>query len=159
MAATSYFLHINTPVDTLELEASDTHLLAIRFSSFKQKTEKMPSTHQILNNTKLQLKEYFKGKRNQFDLPLRAEGTSFEQDVWQQLCHINYGSTITYSELAKRLGDINKVRAVGRANGSNPLPIVIPCHRVIGVNNKLVGYGGGIENKRWLLQHEGALLL
>jgi methylated-DNA-[protein]-cysteine S-methyltransferase len=102
-----------------------------------------------------QLNEYFAGSRREFDLPLRPQGTLFQQRVWQQLTEIRYGETLSYGELAKRIGNPNASRAVGLANGSNPISIVVPCHRVIGADGSLTGYGGGLERKRWLLAHEG----
>lgn len=101
-----------------------------------------------------QLAEYFSGKRRNFDLPLAPEGTPFQLRVWDRLLHIPFGETLSYGKLASELGDKAAVRAVGAANGRNPLSIVIPCHRVIGADGKLVGYGGGIERKRWLLDWE-----
>ena len=101
-----------------------------------------------------QLGEYFEGRRRQFDLPLAPAGTPFQQRVWSALLDIPYGETISYGELASRIGQKSASRAVGLANGSNPLPIVIPCHRVIGANGKLTGYGGGLPIKERLLAHE-----
>src|SRR6185503_8935961 len=105
-----------------------------------------------------QLRAYFEGRRRDFGLKLAPEGTEFQRGVWRRLCEIPYGETISYAELATRVGNPKASRAVGLANGQNPIAIVIPCHRVIGKSGKLVGYGGGIENKEWLLYHEGALL-
>ncbi len=102
-----------------------------------------------------QLNEYFAGTRREFDLPLRLQGTKFQQRVWQALTEIPYGVTVSYGEQAKRIGNSNASRAVGLANGRNPISIVVPCHRVIGANGSLTGYGGGLERKRWLLAHEG----
>jgi methylated-DNA-[protein]-cysteine S-methyltransferase len=102
-----------------------------------------------------QLNEYFAGTRRDFDLPLRLQGTKFQQRVWQALTEIPYGVTVSYGEQAKRIGNSNASRAVGLANGRNPISIVVPCHRVIGANGSLTGYGGGLERKRWLLAHEG----
>lgn len=101
-----------------------------------------------------QLQEYFAGKREDFDLPLAPRGTPFQQKVWKQLCRIPYGETISYGELARSIGNLNASRAVGLANGSNPIPIIIPCHRVIGSNGKLTGYGGGLPIKEKLLALE-----
>jgi len=101
-----------------------------------------------------QLREYFEGRRRQFDLPLAPAGTPFQQRVWSALLDVPYGETISYGELASRIGQKTASRAVGLANGSNPLPIVIPCHRVIGANGKLTGYGGGLPIKERLLAHE-----
>lgn len=101
-----------------------------------------------------QFDRYFSGTSNTFDLPLAPRGTPFQQEVWQALCDIGYGETISYAELARRIGRPNASRAVGLANGANPLAIIVPCHRVIGANGSLTGYGGGIDAKRWLLDHE-----
>jgi methylated-DNA-[protein]-cysteine S-methyltransferase len=101
-----------------------------------------------------QLRAYFGGELQEFDLPLAPEGTPFQHEVWDQLCRIPYGETISYGELARRIGNPKACRAVGLANGSNPISIVIPCHRVIGSNGKLTGYGGGLETKEKLLALE-----
>jgi methylated-DNA-[protein]-cysteine S-methyltransferase len=101
-----------------------------------------------------QLDGYFAGERQDFDLPLAPHGTPFQMRVWDELTRIPYGETMSYMELALRLGDRKLVRAVGTANGRNPLSIIVPCHRVIGADGTLVGYGGGLERKRWLLDHE-----
>jgi methylated-DNA-[protein]-cysteine S-methyltransferase len=108
-----------------------------------------------------QLREYFAGQRTRFDLPLHPAGTAFQRDVWSELQRIPYGETISYGELARRVGHPAAARAVGAANGANPIPIVIPCHRVIGANGKLTGFGGGIPVKQKLLaleSRQGALL-
>ena len=102
-----------------------------------------------------QLEEYFTGRRRVFDLPIRLEGTEFQRRAWRMLMEIPYGQTRSYGEQAKRIGNPNASRAVGLANGRNPIPIVVPCHRVIGADGSLTGFGGGIERKRWLLAHEG----
>ena len=108
-------------------------------------------------NLFVQLDEYFNKSRKEFDLRLEVIGTNFQKKVWGELNKIEYGITITYQELAIRLGDLKLIRAAGRANGVNPLPIVIPCHRVIGSSGKLVGYGGGLEVKKKLLELEGSI--
>lgn len=105
-----------------------------------------------------QLTEYFSGTRRSFDLPLNLRGTEFQLAVWNELLRIPYGDTITYAELAQRIGRPAAIRAVGAANGANPIPVIVPCHRVIGSNGTLTGYGGGIERKQWLLAHEGRRL-
>ena len=102
-----------------------------------------------------QLGEYFAGRRREFDLPLGMNGTTFQRRVWNTLLEIPYGATWSYGQLAKRIDNPNASRAVGLANGSNPISIVVPCHRVIGADGSLTGYGGGVERKRWLLAHEG----
>ena len=101
-----------------------------------------------------QLAAYFAGELRTFDLPLAAIGTAFQKKVWTALCDISYGETISYGELARRIGQPTASRAVGLANGQNPISIIVPCHRVIGSTGALTGYGGGIERKRWLLAHE-----
>jgi methylated-DNA-[protein]-cysteine S-methyltransferase len=108
----------------------------------------------ILKNCITQLHEYFEGKRKIFKLPLKQHGTAFQQKVWDQLMQIPYGKTISYMKLAQDLGDVKVIRAAASANGKNNLPIVVPCHRVIGKNGTLTGYGGGLPTKKWLLEHE-----
>ncbi|MEA2462285.1 MAG: methylated-DNA-[protein]-cysteine S-methyltransferase [Acidobacteriota bacterium] len=105
-----------------------------------------------------QLREYFAGGRKTFDVELAPKGTPFQLDVWNALCEIPYGDTITYAELARRIGRPAAVRAVGAANGANPIPVIVPCHRVIGTNGTLTGYGGGIDRKQFLLTLEGRRL-
>lgn len=114
-------------------------------------------TDSVLSETFKQLKEYLFDGRKDFSLPLNPDGTAFQKFVWAELLTIPYGRTISYKQLAERIGDKNLIRAVGRANALNPIPIIIPCHRVIGTNGSLVGYSGGIELKRFLLELEGAL--
>ena len=102
----------------------------------------------------IQLNEYFEGSRKQFDLKLNPQGTDFQKKVWCQLEQIPYGKTISYLELAKQLGDVKAIRAVANANGKNPLWIIVPCHRVIGSDGSLTGYAGGLNRKKWLIEHE-----
>jgi methylated-DNA-[protein]-cysteine S-methyltransferase len=104
-----------------------------------------------------QLDEYFDGRRRKFDLPIRFSGTEFQCRAWKNLMEIPYGETRSYGEQAQRIGQPSATRAVGLANGRNPIPVVVPCHRVIGADGSLTGFGGGLERKRWLLIHEGAL--
>lgn len=159
MPQTTEHIYFDSPVGSLKLSATREALSSIHFAENKNGKLKSSTDNKILEAAKNQLAEYFNRNRQTFDIPLAPEGTDFELQVWGQIKTIPYGSTATYSEIAKRLGDVNKVRAVGKANGQNPISIIIPCHRIIGTNNKLTGYAGGIERKRWLLQHEGALLL
>ena len=105
-----------------------------------------------------ELAEYFAGRRRDFTIELAPRGTPFQLAVWEELRRIPYGGTISYSELARRIGRPSAIRAVGAANGANPIPVIIPCHRVIGANGTLTGYGGGIERKQWLLALEGQRL-
>ena len=147
-----------SPIGWLTLTSSANSLCSIVFSDQKPETN-TTSTTKILEISIKQLTEYFEGNRTSFSIPLSPRGSDFQQLVWSHLQRIPYGRTITYSKLAKKLGDPNKVRAVGKANGQNPIPIVIPCHRVIGANNNLVGYSGGIKRKQFLLKHEGTILI
>jgi methylated-DNA-[protein]-cysteine S-methyltransferase len=107
-----------------------------------------------LQGVRRELEEYFRGDRKVFEMPLSPRGTPFQLSVWRELEHIPYGATISYMELARRVGNPKAVRAVGAANGANPIPVIIPCHRVIGSNGKLVGYGGGLDRKELLLSIE-----
>ena len=108
----------------------------------------------LLDEAARQLAAYFAGSLRDFDLPLAPEGSDFQRQVWDALLRIPFGETTSYLALAKRIGDARHVRAVGAANGRNPISIIIPCHRVVGSDGSLVGYGGGLERKRWLLDHE-----
>lgn len=114
----------------------------------------LPPSRRVID----QLGEYFAGKRQTFELDLAPRGTPFQLAVWNALLAVPYGDTISYAELACRIGKPAAVRAVGAANGANPIPVIIPCHRVIGSNGTLTGYGGGIQRKQWLLAHEGRRL-
>ena len=104
-----------------------------------------------------QLNEYFAGTRTAFTMHTMQVGTEFQQTVWAELCNIPYGRTISYLELSKRIGNVKAIRAVGTANGNNSICIIVPCHRVIGINGDLVGYGGDLWRKKWLLEHEGKI--
>jgi len=148
---------IRTPIGELTLTASDEALTGVHFPG-RHEVRGKPGTNGILERAAQQLSEYFERSRISFDLPLDAHGTEFERRVWTLLRQIPYGSTTSYGKLARQLGDPRDARAVGAANGKNPIPIIVPCHRVIGANGDLTGFGGGIDRKRWLLEHEGALL-
>lgn len=154
-----YTTYTQSPVGSLQVKAKEEGLTAINYYDDDPPESLDQPKHPVLKKTIDQLNEYFDGKRKTFDIPLILKGTNFQQKVWKQLQQIPYGQKITYSELATRLGDPQKARAVAGANGLNPIPIIIPCHRVIGADNKLTGYSGGIERKQFLLQLEGALLL
>lgn len=152
---------MDSPLGLLHLKATEDALVEIYFiEEVEEEFQESPnSSSTIISRAVEQLNEYFEGKRTDFDLPLSPEGTKFQRQVWSELRSIPFGSTITYSRLSEKLDNPKAIRAVGRANGQNPIPIIIPCHRVVGSNNELTGYSGGIERKRRLLQHEGALLL
>lgn len=149
---------ITSPVGRLRLISSGEHLTAIWFEHGRDARKGDPGLRAgscgVIETTKRQLGEYFRGERRQFDLPLAPRGTDFQQRVWSQLMLIEYGTTSTYGALAHQLGNPNASRAVGLANGSNPIPIVIPCHRVIGASGALTGFGGGLPVKSALLQLE-----
>ena len=148
-------MDIDSPVGPLRLVADDGGLRRIDFLKTKVKVDaSWRNDAAALKETLHQLRLYFAGELEEFDLALAPEGTSFQLGVWHQLCKIPYGETISYGELAKRVGNPNASRAVGLANGSNPIPIIIPCHRVIGSNGKLTGYGGGLPIKEKLLALE-----
>jgi methylated-DNA-[protein]-cysteine S-methyltransferase len=162
MRDTMNYAHLKTPIGTL-LIAGDADCIRIIGFAINGKPQKPEpdwtrSTRGAVGEAIRQLKEYFAGRRSEFDLPLAPEGTEFQRNVWKRLQEIPYGETISYGELAKRVGNPNASRAVGAANGSNPIPIVIPCHRVIGANGKLTGFGGGLPAKQALLALEAQQL-
>ena len=154
----TYFTYIDTPVGKLMLAGCDDHgLRYIAFQCGKGAMAPKPEWKQAaapFRGAERQLREYFQGKRTAFDLPLHPKGTPFQKAVWQALMRIPYGETRSYGDIARAVGRPNAVRAVGLANGRNPLPIVVPCHRVIGAGGKLVGYGGGLPVKQALLDRE-----
>lgn len=147
---------VDTPIGPLGLIASDVALEGVVFDGRRIRSE---GSAPVLDEAGRQLTAYFKGDLVTFDLPLELHGTDFQRQCWLALATIPYGQTVSYGEQARRLGlGSDKARAVGAANGSNPLPIVLPCHRVIGADGSLTGFGGGLHVKRFLLEHEGALL-
>jgi methylated-DNA-[protein]-cysteine S-methyltransferase len=153
------YTKFTTPVGELTLIANSTHLLAVLWEKDSAKRVKMDrgdldNNHAILKKTAKQLQEYFDGKRKEFDLPIKFEGTDFQKKAWAALTKIPYGKTASYKDQAKKIGVEKAVRAVGAANGKNPLSIVVPCHRVIGTNGKLTGFAGGLKNKDYLLKLE-----
>jgi methylated-DNA-[protein]-cysteine S-methyltransferase len=157
------FSLLDSPVGTLSLVASDLGLHAISWHQERQHLlaaglQENPH-HPVLLETAKQLKEYFGHTRKVFELPLLPQGTPFQLVVWQLLRQIPWGQTMSYGELARLSGDANASRAVGMANNRNPIPIIIPCHRVIGASGSLVGFGGGLANKSYLLDHESQLRL
>ena len=151
---------MNSPVGELRLIAGDNGLRAILWGAEDAERiasldgEPVEGTTPVLDEAISQLEEYFAGTRREFDLPLDPAGTEFQQSAWMVLRTIPYGTTISYGQQAERLGDPNKARAVGAANGKNPLSIVVPCHRVVGSNGHLTGFAAGIDVKSWLLDHE-----
>lgn len=147
-----YTSSLQTAIGWLEIITDDFSLRRIAFVDLPSgSSEGQP---QILLETIQQLEAYFAGKRKTFHLDLRPEGTEFQKKTWDAVREVEYGKTATYLEIALKTGSKNNTRAVGLANGKNPLPIVVPCHRIIGSNGKLTGYSGGLDKKRWLLLHE-----
>lgn len=143
---------INTVLGSLRISGTKESIHEISFleEHFDEKVLEIESHIKCVN----QLKEYFEGKRKFFDFNFAQNGTEFQQRVWSNLIDIPFGETTSYLELSKKVGDVKAIRAVGSANGKNNIAIVVPCHRVIGSNNKLVGYAGGLWRKEWLLKHE-----
>jgi methylated-DNA-[protein]-cysteine S-methyltransferase len=147
---------LDSPIGPLGLVASDTGLEAVLFDGSRIRPE---GSSRVLVEAARQLDAYFAGALVEFDLPLELHGTAFNERCWLALASIPYGQTVSYGEQARRLGlGPDAARAVGAANGRNPLPLVLPCHRVIGADGSLTGFGGGLETKRYLLELEGALL-
>ena len=151
-----HYDYIDTPLGELELTSNGTHLLSALFvKTEKNVLDKQPVLKSEINEeAKKQLDAYFKKELTVFDLPLHPAGTEFQKTVWNELIKIPFGTTISYLTLAKKLGDVNSIRAAASANGKNPITIIIPCHRVIGSDGKLVGYSGDMHRKQWLLDHE-----
>lgn len=150
-----------SPVGILKLTADEGSLTELLFASTEKNGVQEKDIKEfnkplapVLQKTIQQLEEYFEGKRMEFDLPLNQHGTAFQQKVWNALMEIKAGNAISYLTLSKRLGDVKAIRAVGTANGRNNISIIVPCHRVIGSNGSLIGYGGDLWRKKWLLDHE-----
>jgi len=149
--------HMSTPLGRVLVVTSGQDLVGLFFDGH----ERTPATGELANResdalaaVRAQLDEYFAGVRGVFDIPIRLEGTSFQLEVWSALMDIPLGAVATYGEIARQLGRPGAARAVGAANGRNPISIVVPCHRLVGTGGGLTGYGGGLDRKRWLLEHE-----
>lgn len=151
-----------TPIGTLTVVASPVGVRAVLWPDERDGRVVLPgdarpdrAADAVLAVAVTQLGEYFAGTRREFDLPLDPHGTPFQQAAWQVLRTIPYGTTMSYGEQARRMGDARKARAVGAANGRNPISVIVPCHRVVGSNGSLTGFAGGLSSKEWLLAHEG----
>lgn len=150
---------VDSPIGPLMISTEGTALTGL----YMGKPSKRPSIvdwredpdERVLRETAKQLNEYFSGKRRKFELPLKFSGTEFQHRVWHALTEIPFGETRTYSQLARHIGNPAACRAVGLANGKNPIAVIVPCHRVIGADGSLTGFGGGLPRKEWLLGHEG----
>ncbi len=145
--------YLETPIGTITIKASEQGVTRVVFVG-EDERKKECCANNTTEECKIQLKEYFAGKRTVFNLPLDQQGTAFQRQVWASLEKIKFGKTVSYGDIAKMIDNPKAVRAVGAANGKNPIGIIVPCHRVIGSNKTLTGYAGGIERKAWLLEHE-----
>jgi len=152
---------MESPVGPLTLVASDKGLRAVLWECdaptrvrLGEVLDDIDDPNGVLAAAEEQLDEYFAGSRCEFDLPLDPDGTDFQHNAWDALCTIPFGETVSYGEQARRMGDVRKARAVGAANGRNPLSIIVPCHRVVGADGSLTGFAAGLETKAWLLDHE-----
>jgi methylated-DNA-[protein]-cysteine S-methyltransferase len=143
---------VESPIGPLRLVANDDALVAIEFDATPEPTS---PPHPILDWAERELAEYFGGTRRTFTVKLAPVGTTFQQRVWDALLRVPYGKLESYGAVARAIGSPAAVRAVGAANGRNPIPIIVPCHRIVGSNGDLTGYGGGMAKKQWLLGHEG----
>ena len=151
MDGIAYYL---SPVGELVIESEENKIVAAKFLKDSKQTE---SSTPVIQQCIEELNEYFYNGRKFFSVELELRGTDFQKKVWNALLNIPFGKTVSYSGLAMATGDLKSVRAVGLANGQNPIPIIVPCHRVIGKDGNLVGYGGGLDKKEWLLRHEGVM--
>lgn len=157
-------VYYQSPVGTLEIRSTGSAISDVLFvNSWKgakineAELSFVKPKSPVIKNCIKQLDEYFAGTRTEFTIHTFQVGTDFQQTVWAELCNIAYGRTISYMELSKRIGNVKAIRAVGTANGNNSICIIVPCHRVIGSNGELVGYGGDLWRKKWLLEHEGKI--
>lgn len=141
----------NSPLGFIEIKATAKGISSLVFCEEKKERQ---GRSQLIENSLSQLDEYFSGNRKEFELPLDLKGTDFQQNIWELLSAIPFGKTVSYLNLAKKYGDTNAIRAVGSANGKNPISIIVPCHRVIGSDGSLTGYAGGLWRKKWLLALE-----
>jgi len=150
-----YTTYYHSPVGLLKISGTEDYISEVSFHDTTQKAEgNKKALPPMLIQCIEQLIQYFHGERRQFDIPINQPGTPFQKEVWSELMQIPFGRTINYLELALKIGDAKATRAVANANGKNNVAIIIPCHRVIGSNKELVGYGGGLWRKKWLLEHE-----
>jgi methylated-DNA-[protein]-cysteine S-methyltransferase len=154
---------LRTPIGVLNIAASDDSVLYIELPGVRaerplERWLRGRSDTPALRQALTELREYFAGKRRHFEVRVDPAGTEFQQRVWRAIAAIPYGETTSYGRIAEDLGGLRLARAVGAATGANPIPVIIPCHRVLGVDGSLTGYGGGLRRKVWLLQHEGVLL-
>jgi len=148
-----YASYLKSPIGQIKITADDNAVNSVLFV-FDDTEMKPENSNDVIEKCKQQLREYFAGERKEFDVEIHQKGTEFQQKVWAELIKIPYGKTVSYNDIARKVGGRNMMRAVGAANGKNQISIIVPCHRVIGSNGKLTGYAGGMWRKEWLLKHE-----
>lgn len=148
--------YYSSPIGIIEITGNEDGIASLYFVDIKKEDSSL--LNPVLKECLYQLDEYFKGIRKEFGVKLNPQGSEFQKRVWKELLTVPFGKTVSYLHISKLLGDKNATRAVGNANGSNPISIIIPCHRVIGSNGKLTGYGGGLWRKEWLLNHEKTIM-
>jgi methylated-DNA-[protein]-cysteine S-methyltransferase len=148
-----YKAYYNSPIGTVEIVSDENYILSLSFVDNATENN-LDNAPEILQSALQQVEEYFQGKRSVFDVKLKAEGTEFQQKVWQRLVEVPYGNTAGYGEIAAAVGNSKACRAVGGANNKNKIAIMIPCHRIVGADGSLTGYAGGLWRKEWLLKHE-----
>jgi len=155
MDTTSYTTYYSSPIGEILISGTETAIVKVLFCDAPgPESENLPEVVQLCRQ---QVEEYFTGKRKEFELPLQPAGTTFQKQVWQQLHSVAYGKTCSYLDVARAISGEKAIRAVGAANGKNPICLIVPCHRVIGSDGSLTGYAGGLWRKEWLLKHEGAI--
>ncbi len=157
--ATVLYDVVQTPIDRLVVASDGSAIVGVWMANAEPDDPRwadLGGKDALLDESRRQLVAYFAGRLHAFDLPLAPNGTDFQRRVWSVLRGIPFGETVSYAELARRVSNAAAVRAVGAANGRNPIPIIVPCHRVIGSDGSLTGFGGGLHRKQWLLRHEGA---
>ncbi len=153
----SFYNYYTSPLGEIEIKFDTNYIFAFHFMDEQNASKKISEANKVSVEAIRQLTSYFDGSLKQFTLPLKTEGTLFQQKVWKDLCTIEFGKTISYLQLARQLGDEKCIRAAASANGKNPFAIIIPCHRVIGSNGSLTGYAGKLWRKQWLLEHEAKI--
>ena len=147
--------HLNSPLGVIEVHGGDAGISSVEFCDHELCTA--DCRHPIVQRCVQQLREYFSGERTTFDIPLNLQGTDFQLRVWRALQEVPFGATASYKKIAIASGNVNAVRAVGGANGKNPAPIIVPCHRIVGSDGSLTGFSSGMWRKEWLLKHEGSI--
>jgi methylated-DNA-[protein]-cysteine S-methyltransferase len=153
----NFYTYYKSPIGLLKIAGSENFIDEVSFADKEEDRQQAENPSPLLHQCVEQMIEYFNGRRRLFEIPVHQRGTQFQEKVWGELLNINYGRTITYMDLAKRLGDPKVIRAAASTNGKNNICLIVPCHRVVGSNTSLVGYSGGLWRKKWLLQHENKI--